>query len=298
MDSLGSVTLVKDINPGTGSSDPANLFAWNSKLLFVADDIIHGAELWISDGTEAGTQLVKDIRNGFSHSNPQGFTEFNNEIFFIATGDSGRSIWKTDGTGVGTVEVIPANHVQPYSSYFSNATASYLNVVGNYFYFGGTDQGSVVKLWRTDGTDAGTEMVADICPGCTNNPNVQGYFAEFFFDGTLIYFCGNDNVHGYEPWILDLNTIGIHKPIKGIPELSIYPNPANDFFQVQLSYVAGIGNYNVGLFDLFGRRIKSIDAFSQMELRINCEDLFLGIYHLVLTNNAHEIVVASKVIIQ
>jgi len=33
------------------------------RALFVADDGVHGAELWLTDGTTGGTHLVKDINS-------------------------------------------------------------------------------------------------------------------------------------------------------------------------------------------------------------------------------------------
>jgi ELWxxDGT repeat protein len=35
--------------------------ALGDRLVFAADDGIHGGELWISDGTPAGTMMLKDI---------------------------------------------------------------------------------------------------------------------------------------------------------------------------------------------------------------------------------------------
>lgn len=72
----------------------------------MADDGGAGAELWKSDGTQAGTVLVKDIRPGPGGSNPEGLVNVNGVLFFRANdGVNGYELWKSDGTKTGTVLV-------------------------------------------------------------------------------------------------------------------------------------------------------------------------------------------------
>ncbi|WP_239470202.1 ELWxxDGT repeat protein [Archangium violaceum] len=52
--------------------------------LFVASDELHGAELWRSDGTEAGTSLVKDLAPGLASSEPRFLTLAQGTVFFAA----------------------------------------------------------------------------------------------------------------------------------------------------------------------------------------------------------------------
>ena len=65
--------LVKDIEPFTRTvgnrtfaygSYPSSLTAFNGKLFFQATDVVHGSQLWVSDGTADGTQRVTDINPG------------------------------------------------------------------------------------------------------------------------------------------------------------------------------------------------------------------------------------------
>lgn len=53
--------LLKDINPGPGSSQVSSLMRFGAGLLFTANDGVHGRELWHSDGTAAGTAMVADL---------------------------------------------------------------------------------------------------------------------------------------------------------------------------------------------------------------------------------------------
>ena len=45
-----------------------------STYVFQATDAVNGTELWITDGTDAGTMLLKDIYAGTTNSTPQAFS--------------------------------------------------------------------------------------------------------------------------------------------------------------------------------------------------------------------------------
>jgi ELWxxDGT repeat protein len=65
----------------------------NGTLFFIAADPAYGAELWKSDGTEAGTYMIKDI-NPAGDSSPVYITCLNNSIFFQANdGTHGNELW-------------------------------------------------------------------------------------------------------------------------------------------------------------------------------------------------------------
>ena len=106
--------LVKDIRAGSASSGtygPSYLTAVNGTLFFNATDGQTGAELWKSDGTDAGTMLVKDIVAGSAGSDPLSLINVNGTLLFAADqGTAGdNELFKSDGTPEGTMLVADIN---------------------------------------------------------------------------------------------------------------------------------------------------------------------------------------------
>jgi ELWxxDGT repeat protein len=107
--------LVKDVQPGAGGSyydGPAFLTTVGPTLFFTEDDVVHGRELWKSDGTEAGTVLVKDIHPGAGspYDESTAPTAVGDTLYFAADdGVRGQELWRSDGTEAGTVLVQDVN---------------------------------------------------------------------------------------------------------------------------------------------------------------------------------------------
>ncbi len=72
------------------------LVALNDSLLFVADDGVHGSELWQFDGSEIS--LVRDVRPGEIGSSPQLVGVTASSIFYSSDdGVHGAELWQYDG---------------------------------------------------------------------------------------------------------------------------------------------------------------------------------------------------------
>jgi uncharacterized delta-60 repeat protein len=187
-------SLLKDLLPGTASSNPRSLTVVGDTLYFLADGLQGATALWKSDGTAQGTTLVTSLTDTLASN----FTAVNGLLLFLRSDpNTGRELWESDGTPQGTKlvrDIVPG----PGSSKISN-----LLVVGNTLFFQANDSTHGAELWKTDGTEQATQMVADIAPGFDGSNPVPGINA----NGLLI-FSANDLVHGTELWGSDGTTAG------------------------------------------------------------------------------------------
>jgi ELWxxDGT repeat protein len=185
--------LVKDIFPGTGGLGPRYLTNVNGTLFFRADDGSHGPELWESNGTAAGTFMVQDINPGAGSSFPSYLTNVNGTLFFQAADDTHAfELWESNGTAAGTFLV---KDINPGGAPYHGSNPYDLTNVNGTLFFAAADGTHGIELWESNGTAAGTQMVADINPGgAAGDPrhltNVNG----------TLFFSANDGAHGYELW--------------------------------------------------------------------------------------------------
>ena len=143
---------IVDINPN-GGSNPSDFLTTPTEVFFVADDGLHGRELWRTDGTMAGTRMVVDIAQAEASSFPTWLTWWSDSLFFSADNTLWRYTPATDeldslGTFIGE----------------SGEGPSWLAVAGDALYFS-ADGGEGQELWVTDGSLEGTRLVVDLVSG-------------------------------------------------------------------------------------------------------------------------------------
>ncbi|WPB74827.1 hypothetical protein KYC5002_38260 [Archangium violaceum] len=170
--STSSTVPVKEFPAPPSPASPvpvSELTRVDTRLFFVAGDAAHGGELWVSDGSTGGTKLVKDLTPGPGDTLPYNLTALGKTLLFFrfvpGTLDApGRTeLWRSDGTGAGTVRV---RDMGPDSSLISSQV-----IVGSTLFFVFTDPVNGTELWKTDGTEAGTALVRDLRPGAdSSNP--------------------------------------------------------------------------------------------------------------------------------
>jgi ELWxxDGT repeat protein len=135
--------LVSRLQLAGSPAHASQLTAAGNRLFFVVTTELTGPELWISDGSAAGTGLVRDIAVGPVGSYPQALHGIGDYLLFAADdGRSGLELWASDGTSSGTVLIADISPGWPASSPQS------MTLVGEVVLFTAQQESGSRELWH------------------------------------------------------------------------------------------------------------------------------------------------------
>ena len=226
----------------------------NGLLYFVGADEAHNEELWVTDGTQAGTHIVKDI-NPNTGSDIGDLRIVGNKILFLASetntptfNSNDYDLYVSDGTASGTVKVNELN--AQYNTLLAEQSAGVAN--GKLIFCTNTDvmvsdgsaqgskslaqvnisayignngycemNGSVFfivnnDIWKSDGTAAGTAVVKSFTSS-TNPWSLQYVSYIKAFDGKL-YIIGAKTGEGEDLYTFDGTEGGAVTKIFNLPQ--------------------------------------------------------------------------------
>ncbi len=166
---------------------------FNDKMYFAADKDETGTELWVSDGTQSGTQIVKDIEPGINSSiNVYNFKIqiLNNQLYFIVK----QHLWVSDGTTNGTQPLLDADQT-------GILDISGLTKQGDYLFFNGNSTSFGNEPYISDGTVSGTSLLSDIATGTAGSSA-----REFTLIGDDLYLAATKEIFDSELYKININT--------------------------------------------------------------------------------------------
>lgn len=196
---LAGTTIAIDISNTTVFQNLIQgLMVYNDSLYFTGSFNGGVGSLYKSDGTTANTTLVKTNLSMFP---PAGYAIYNNKMVFSAVeGFSNYETWVSDGSDTGTYQLAEIN-VAP----FSGSEPAAFTLFNNKLYFLAKPAFDTLYLYAIDSTQGYNINPIKITKiGSIGNQT----YSSIFKGESLLYFIGNADGVGDEPWISDGTTAG------------------------------------------------------------------------------------------
>ena len=221
------VSLVKDINLGSGDGVTDQFVKYNNLILFSGNNVTDGFELWASDGTTTGTNF---ITSGSSAYNPTRFYYSTSLGEVVYNAGTSNSLHKTDGTLSGTqiigTSALDASDFIDFQNnlyctsdvFFGRQMSIVLSTGSGLFdaigtnpdpkgyteyngqiYFSAAAASTNREIWTTDTSSTNAAFLFfDVNPGSSNsNPK------DFTVFNNKLYFTADDGTNGREIWVTD-----------------------------------------------------------------------------------------------
>jgi ELWxxDGT repeat protein len=203
----GGSELVADLCPGSCSSAPGPMSVAGGWLVFTADDQVAGRELWVSDGTAAGSERVTDLCPGACGASIFREVVFGASLLFILDdATSGQEWWiltPPAGPAIRLTDLAPPRPFDPLLL---------VQPLGGRAVFVADDGVHGREPWVTDGTPAGTHLLADLeatavppppgAPAAPANLHVEA------LGGGHLRFTWEDRSHDEQFFLLEVRIAG------------------------------------------------------------------------------------------
>lgn len=161
-----------------------DILVFKDKFYLSKNSPENGRELWVSDGTAEGTILFEDIDNTMGGLAGTHLWDLGNKFVFIA--DDGIHGKELHVNNMGTENAV----IDIWKGKNGSFPANMIKYKNN-IYFTASDSAHGTELWKTDGTNEGTQMVKDMTEGrySTHITNPVVFNDTLFF---LTYRDGSD----------------------------------------------------------------------------------------------------------
>ena len=247
----GGTQMIKDFNPAqviaSGSqAHPGNFTpVGNGKFIFTASTVTDGREIWVTDGTAAGTTMIKNIGPGAKDylTFQDGSTLFHSDgskaYFFANDSIHGAEPWVSDGTAAGTMMLKDIN-----PGIAKSLTSSQFATLNGKTYLIANSPAEGTEIFETDGTTAGTHLLTDFFPGTPGgvSADLLALNGKLLFNGTQT--PGSRHLYAYDPTANSYTLLGTN-PVSGTITKDnvfcnkIYFNATDSAFKYRLSVSDG-----------------------------------------------------------
>ena len=201
--------------------DP-DLAVLGSEALFAGLDASFHDNLWVTNGTSAGTSELTVAGARPSSLTARGLTVFGTRALFAGTDVRGvRGLWVSDGTAQGTSELTV---IGSDSRGLFTSGAPEFAILGTKAVFAGSDASQKYNLWVTDGTSAGTSELT--VAGADSSGLFDGArlsTSDFIVFGGKALFDGRDASGSNGLWVTDGTSAGTIELRAGLFSTGVSP---------------------------------------------------------------------------
>lgn len=154
---------------GAMDEEPLASGRMDTEALASGNEAVGGEAAWdchpeVGEARRVKTILPPSQFPGRFAETPESLVEFRDQLYFAVNFEDGRqSLWKSNGTGAGTVEV------KEFPALPNFARLTSLTPARDRLFFLANEAATGQELWVSDGTTGGTHLVKDLAPGAMSS---------------------------------------------------------------------------------------------------------------------------------